>query len=263
MGIKYVTGNLITSTTLDSVSTEDASGFYNKANLYDKMQALPWRSTEKSDAYALIDLGSNVAVTFAGLFNHNLSTSATVVKLKGYLQATGKPSDPPNDAGDYDDDFTITAGHQNCYLTLTETMRYWAIILTEAGNANNLEVGEFVLGTHSSFTKNFIYPYTEMLRYLRGETVTPAGQRWLNKKGKFKRFVLNFLGVTDAKLLSEIQAFFEALDGENPFVFIPNDAAVYSWFVDCLSDLEAERSWYNYNNIEIELAEQGRGKTLL
>lgn len=262
MGIKYVTGNLITSTTLDSVSTEDVSGYYDKENLYNKMQALPWRSTEKSGVYAIIDLGSDVAVTFAGLFNHNLSTGASVVKLKGYLQATGKPVDG-SEAGDYDDDFTVTAGHQNCYLTLSETMRYWALLLTEAGNDNNLEVGEFVLSTHSSFTKNFVYPYKEMLRYLRGETVTTAGQRWLNKKGKFKRFVLSFLGVTDAKLLSEIQAFFEAIDGEDPFVFIPNDAAVYSWFVNCMSDLDAERAWYDYNNIELELAEQGRGITLL
>lgn len=263
MGIKYVTGNLINSTTLDSVSTEDASGFYNKANLYDKIQSLPWRPTEKSDVYALVDLGSDVPVTFCGLYRHNLSTGATVCKLKGYEETTGKPSDPINDAGDYDDDFTITAGHQNCYLTLSETMRYWVLLMTEAGNENNLEVGELIMSTHASFTKNFIYPYTEVLRYLRGETVTPAGQRWLNKKGKFKRFVLEFLGVTDAKLLSEIEAFFEAIDGELPFVFVPNDAAAYSWFVDCLSDLEAERAWYNYNNFTLELEEQGRGITLL
>jgi hypothetical protein len=244
------------------VSTEDSSGIYNKENIYDKLQALPWRSTEKSDVYALIDLGADTLVTFAGLFNHNLSTSATVVKLKGYLQATGKPTDG-SEAGDYDDDFTITANHQNCYLTLSETMRYWALLLTEAGNANNLEVGEMVLGTHSSFTKNFVYPYREVLRYLKGETVTPSGQRWLNKKGKFKRFLLNFLGVTDANLLSELQVFFEAIDGELPFVFIPDDAAAYSWYVDSLSDLDAERAWFNYNNVEIELVEQGRGQTLL
>jgi hypothetical protein len=262
MGLKDVTGNLITSATLDSVSTEDASGFYNKENLYSKMQALPWRSTEKSGVYAIIDLGADTAVTFCGLYNHNLSTGATVVKLKGYLQATGKPADG-SEAGDYDEDFTITAGHQNCYLTLSETMRYWALLLTEAGNANNLEVGEMVLGTHASFTKNFVYPYREVLRYLRGETITPSGQRWLNKKGKFKRFLLDFLGVTDTNLISELEAFFEAIDGELPFVFVPNDAAVYSWYVDCLSDLNAERAWYNYNNVQVELVEQGRGQTLL
>ena len=263
MALRYVTGNLITSATLDSVSTEDSSGFYNKANIYDKIQSLPWRSTEKSDVYALIDLGANTAVTFCGLYRHNLSTGATVSKLKGYLQATGKPSDPPNDAGDYDEDFTITSGHQNCYLTLSETMRYWAIILTEAANENNLEVGQVILSTHATFTKPIIYPYTEMIRYLRGETITPSGQRWRNKKGKFKKFVLDFMGITDANLISEIEAFFEAIDGELPFVFVPSDAAAYSWYVDCLSDLGAERAWLNYNNIQIELAEQGRGQTLL
>jgi len=262
MGIKYVTGNLITSATLDSVSSEDASGFYDKENLYNKMQSLPLRFTAKSGNYVIIDLGADTPVTFAGLYNHNLSTGATVCKLKGYLEATGKPADG-SEVGDYDDDFTITAGHQNCYLTLSETMRYWALLLTEAGNPSNLEIGEFILGTHASFTKNFVYPYKEVLRYLRGETITQAGQRWLNKKGKFKRFVLDFLGVKDAHLLSEIQAFFEAIDGEDPFVFVPDDAAVYSWFVNCLSDLDAEREFYDYNNVQIELVEQGRGITLL
>jgi len=262
MGIKYITGNLITSATLDSVLSEDASGFYNKENLYNKIQALPLRCTGKSGEYVIVDLGSNVAVTFAGVFNHNLTTGATVFKLKGYLEATGKPVDG-SEAGDYDEDFTVTSGHQNAFLILSETMRYWALLLTEAANPNNLEVGEFVLGTHSSFTKNFVYPYTEMLRYIRGESVTPYGQRWLNQKAKVKSFLIDFLGVTDANLLAEIQAFFEAIEGDDPFVFIPDDAAAYSWFVNCLSDLSAERVHYNYNNVSLELVEQARGITLL
>lgn len=262
MGIKYVTGNLITSATLDSVSTEDASGFYNKENLYNKIQALPLRFTSKSGEYVIIDLGANTVITFGGIFNHNLTTGATVFKLKGYLAATGKPTDG-SEAGDYDEDFTVTSGHKNAFLTLSETMRYWALLLTDSGNSDNLEVGEFVLGTHSSFTKNFVYPYTEMLRYIRGESITPYGQRWLNQKAKVKRFLLDFLGVSDANLLSEIQAFFEAIEGDDPFVFIPNDSAAYSWFVNCLSDLSAERVHYNYNNVSLELVEQARGITLL
>ena len=262
MSIKYVTGNLITSSTLDSASSEDSSGFYNKENLYNKIQSLPLRFTAKSTNYVIIDLGSDVAVTFAGIINHNLTTGATVFKLRGYLQATGAPADG-QEAGDYDDDFTVTSGHGNAYLTLDETMRYWALLLTDAGNDNNLEIGEFILGTHSTFTKNFVYPYTEMLRYIRGESITPYGQRWLNQKAKVKRFLLDFLGVTDAKLLSEIQAFFEAIEGDDPFLFILNDAAAYSWFVNCLSDLEAERVHYNYNNVSLELVEQARGITLL
>jgi len=262
MAIKYVTGNLITSGTLDSVSSEDASGFYDKENIYNKIQALPLRFTSKSGEYVIIDLGSDTAVTFAGIMNHNLTTGATVFKLKGYLAATGKPADG-SEAGDYDDDFTVTSGHSNSFLTLSETMRYWALLITDSGNSENPEIGEFVLGTHSSFTKNFVYPYREILRYLRGETVTPYGQRWLNQKAKVKRFTLDFLGITDANLLSEAESFFEAIDGDDPFIFIPNDAAAYSWYVNCLSDLDADRIHYNYNNVSLELIEQGRGITLL
>ena len=262
MSMKYVTGNLITSVTMDSVSSEDPSGFYDKENIYAKIQALPLRFTSKSGEYVIIDLGSDLAVTFAGVMNHNLTTGATVFKLKGYLEATGKPADG-SEAGDYDEDFTVTSGHKNSFLTLSETMRYWALLLTDSGNSANLEIGEFILRSHSSFTRNFIYPYKEILRYIRGETITPYGQRWLNQKAKIKRFILDFLGVTDAHLLSEIQAFFEAIEGDDPFIFIPDSSAAYSWYMDCVSDLEADRIHYNYNNVRIELIEQARGITIL
>ena len=262
MSMKYVTGNLITSATVDSVSSEDASGFYDKENIYAKIQALPLRFTGKSGQYVIIDLGSDLALTFAGVYKHNLTTSPGVFKLKGYLEATGKPTDG-SEAEDWDEDFTVTSGHKNSYEIFAETARYLALMITDASNTAMPEIGEFIVKTHSSFTRNFVYPYKEVLRYIRGETVTPYGQRWLNQKSKVKRFIIDFLGVTDANLLSEIQAFFEAIDGDDPFVFIPDDSAVYSWYVDCLSDLEADRIHYNYNNVRIELMEQLRGLTLL
>jgi hypothetical protein len=263
MAIKYVTGNLITSGTLDSVSTEDASGFYNKENLYNKIQALPLRFTAKSTQYIIIDLASDIATTFIGVFNHNLTTSPGVFKIKGWTSANGPITDGTEANATLDETLTVTSGHKNSFKTFSETLRWYAILITDASNTENPEVGELVLGTHSTFTKNFVYPYTEILRYIRGESVTPYGQRWLNQKAKVKRFLLDFLGVTDANLLSEIQAFFEAIEGDDPFVFIPNDAAAYSWFVNCMNDLSAERVHYNYNNVSLELVEQGRGITLL
>lgn len=263
MSIKYVTTNLINSGTLSKASSEDASGFYNKENIYNKIQALPLRFAGKSGQYIIIDRGSDLATTFIGVFNHNLTTSPGVFKIKGWTSDNGPITTGAEANPTLDENLTVTSGHKNSYLTFSETLRWYAILITDAGNSNNPEVGELVLGNHATFTKNFVYPYKEILRYIRGETVTPAGQRWLNKKGKYKRFLLDFLGVKDAHLLSELEAFFEAIDGELPFVFIPNDAAAYSWFMDCLSDLEADRAFYNYNNVSIELAEQGRGITLL
>lgn len=262
MAMKYVTGNLIDSDTLDSVSSEDASGFYDKENLYNKIQALPLRFTSKSGEYVIIDLGLDLTPTFAGIYNHNLTTSPGTFKLKGYLQATGKPVDG-SEAEDWDEDFTVTSGHLNSYKTFSETARYLALLITDASNTAMPELGELVVGYHSSFTRNFVYPYQEILRYIRRENVTPYGQRWRNQKSKVKQFMLDFLGITDANLLSEIEAFFEALDGDDPFVFIPDDSAAYSWYVDCISDLDAERASYNYNNVSVELVEQSRGFTLL
>lgn len=263
MALKYVTGNLINSGTLSKASSEDASGFYDKENLYNKIQALPLRFTGKSGEYIIIDRGSDLATTFIGVFNHNLTTSPGVFKIKGWTSANGPITTGAEANPTLDESLIVTAGHKNSYLTFSETLRWYALLITDAGNSDNPEVGELVLGNHATFTKNFVYPYKEILRYIRGETVTPYGQRWLNQKAKVKRFVLDFLGVKDAHLLSELEAFFEAIDGDDPFVFIPNDAAVYFWFVNCLSDLEADRAFYDYNNIQITLTEQARGITLL
>lgn len=263
MSMKYVTGNLITSATMDSVSSEDASGFYDKENLYNKIQSLPLRFTGKSTQYVIIDLGSNQLVTFAGILNHNFTTSPGVFKIKAWTAANGPITDGTEANPTLDENLTVTSGHKNTFKTFSETVRYFALLITDASNTAMPEIGEFVLGSHASFTRNFVYPYKEILRYIRGETVTPYGQRWLNQKAKIKRFLLDFPGITDANLLSEIQAFFEAIDGDDPFIFIPDDSAAYSWMVDCLSDLEADRVHYNYNTVKIELVEQLRGLTLL
>jgi hypothetical protein len=248
---------------MDSVSTEDDSGFYNKENLYGKEQARPWRSKEKSGVYAIVDLGSNLAVTFGGVYNHNLGTSPGTFKLKAWTQANGPIVDGTEANPTLDESLVVTAGHKNSFITFSETVRWFALLMTDAGNANNLEVGEFILESHATFTKTFSYPYREILRYFRGETITPYGQRWLNKKGKVKSYILDFLGITDANLLAEVEAFFEAIDGDNPFVFIPDSSGAYSWFMNCLSDLDVERIGDNINGLQINLVEQGRGQTLL
>jgi hypothetical protein len=264
MPLKYVTGNLITSATLDSVSSEDASGFYNKENLYNKMQALPLRFTSKSGEYVIIDLGSDIAVSFAGVMNHNLTTDPPgTFNLKLWKAANGPIVTGAEGSEEIDTAFIVTAGHKNSFITFDETIRWAALMITDAGNSDNPEVGEFILGNHSTFTKMFSFPYREILRYIRGETITPYGQRWLNQKAKVKSFILDFMGITDANLLAEIEAFFEAIGGDDPFVFIPDDTAAFSWFMNCLSDLDADRIQDGCVGLQLNLVEQARGITLL
>lgn len=259
--MNYVIGNLVTVDTLDSVSGEDGSGFYDKENLYNKCQSKPLRFNAKSDCYGLVDLGSDTQVKFSGIINHNLE-SPTVFKIKAYLQATGKPANAAA-AADWEDDFAVVSKCPNSFLSFDKTYRYWLFHITEAALANYPEVGEFILQSSiGSFTRNFVVPYTEIRKYIKTQHVTHYQQKWRTQVAKLAAFKLDFKGATDANLISEIEDMFDDI-GADPFVFIPNDDETYSWYAEIMNDLEAQQQFVNYNDFSIQLEEQARGITLL
>lgn len=262
MTMNYVVGNLVTVDTLDSVSGEDASGFYDKENLYNKCQSKPLRFNAKSDCYALFDLGSDQQVKFAGAMNHNLE-SPTVFKLKAYLQATGKPADC-SAAADWEDDFSVISKCPNSYLSFDKTYRYWLLCITEAALASYPEVGEFILqSTIGSFTRNFIWPYTEYRKYIRVEQETELyKKKWRKHLAKIAAFNLSFEGATDANLIAEIEDMFDDILAD-PFVFIPDSSGTRCWYMEIMNSLEASRKFSDYNNFSLQLDEQSRGVTLL
>jgi len=252
MAIRYVLENFINVSTLDSVSSEDT--LYVKGNMYNKRQSLPWRMTAKTNQYAVFDLGSD-RPTIICILNHNFNSGVTL---------TLKADDDPPNWGAPAWTQALTYHALNIWYSWSDKdYRWWRLEISDAGNPSNPEIGELVLYTYGTFTRNYRWPYTEGIEYVKGDLRTAWGQRWRQRRAKLKKFALEFYGVSDTHLVSEIEAFFEALDGDLPFVLIPEHTESDCWYVDCLNDLEARREFYNINSFTLDLEEQSRGIELL
>lgn len=252
MGMLYSLGNYINSSTLSSVSTEDT--IYPKENMYNKRQSMPWRMTAKS-GYAIFDFGSG-RPTFFAIMNHNLlGTGAFSLTLKTAATEGALVASSPE---------SVTWHKQNIWHAIAMTPnRWWRIDVSDPDILANLEFGEIIFYIAGTFTMNFWWPYKEGLEYVTEENVTQYGHRHIAKKAVRKTFGLDFEGVTDANLVSEVQAFFEGFDGKNPFVFIPDSEETDSWYVYCLNSLKASRAFLDNNKFSMGLEEQSRGISLL
>lgn len=255
MTMRYVLGNYINSSTLSSVSTEITPAF-GKEQMYNKSQSHPWRMNAKS-GYAIFDFGSD-RPSILGILNHNLvGTGSFSLTLK----TAGAEGDlvaatPEN----------VAWHKQNIWHVITETPnRWWRIDWDDPDNGANLESGEIVLYTWGEFTMNFWWPYKETMDYVVDENVTHYGRRHRKKRAKRKIFNLDFEGVKDEDLVgatNEVEAFFEELDGDQPFIFIPDSSKTESWYVECLNSMQATRRFMDDNKFFLHLEEQSRGLTL-
>lgn len=254
--MRYVLGNFINSNTLSSVSTEVTPAF-GKVQMYNKAQSQPWRLEGKS-GYAIFDLGTD-RPSILGIMNHNMvGTGAYSVTLKTAAAEGGLVGATPE---------AITWHALNIKHVITETPdRWWRIDWSDPDNTGNLEFGEIILYTWGDFTMNYWWPYKEALDFVVDENVTHYGRRHRKTRAKRKIFNLDFEGVKDADLVgatNEVEAFFEELDGDQPFIFIPDSSLTDSWYVECLNSMEATRTFMDYNKFFLRLEEQSRGLILL
>lgn len=253
MGMEYILGNFINSATLISVSTQNTPSF-GKVNMYNKLHSLPWRMEAKS-GNAVFDLGSN-RPTAVAIMNHNfVGTGAFSLKIEA-------DNDPP-DWGSPAYSQAISFQTQNIFYTFSQNYRWWRVIVDDPDNGSNLGIGEIILYTHGTFSVNYIWPFKDVLDYVVAENVTHYGHRHRTKKAKRKLFALDFENVTDANLISEIEVFFEALDGDKPFVFIPESTGTKCWYVICVNSMDATRAFLNTNKFYLRLEELARGITML
>lgn len=250
MGIRYAINNLINSNTLDSVSTEDA--LYVKEWMYNERQSKPFRMTAKT-GNIVFDLAAG-RPDIIGIMNHNLTNAATIT-----LEFA---NDPPN-WGAPDDSIVLTWNELNIWESFTKDYRWLRLVLADAGNPYNLSFGEVILTTSGTFTRNYNWGSSDVLRFFKSDRVTGYGQRHRSLLAKGRAFNLRFENITDAHLVSEVEAFFDAFNGVDPFIFIPDDSEANCWYVYCLNDLEAVRNFIDINSFALSLEEQTRGIALL
>ncbi len=252
MAMKYTLDTYINSITLSSVSTEDS--VYPKENMYNKEQAMPWRMTAKS-GYAIFNFDSN-RPTFFGIMNHNLDGGgAFSLTLKTAATEGALVGETPE----------VVAWHgQNIWHDISTTPdQWWRIDISDPENGSNLEFGEIIFYIAGTFDMNYQWPYREGLDFVIDENITHYGRRVRTKRATRKTFNIDFEGVTDSNLVSEVEVFFDGFGGENPFVFIPDEDETISWYVYCLNSLNAQRRFLDDNRFTLQLEEQARGITLL
>lgn len=251
MTIRYVLDNYINSDTLEGVSSEQTP-FYGKEHMYNKDQGHPWRMTGKTSQWAKWNLGSDRPTALC-LMNHNLKSGATIKIQAHATDAWGAPT--------YDE--VVTWHTRSIWMAISADLPWWRLTIEDAGNDNLPQIGEIILYTSGTFTMNFWWPYGYGTKYITGENITDYGMRRRRKKAKQKIFSLPFDGVTDTNLLGEVENFFDALDGVNPFVLIPDSTIDESWYGFCLNNFEARQAFIDQNSFILNFEEQSRGATLL
>jgi hypothetical protein len=111
---------------------------YGASLLADKTPFSKWKATGNVEEYVVIDLQSAKAISGFALFNHNFTSSATITLEANTSNSWGAPA------------FTKTLTWSTYYVWtyfVEQTYRYWRIVIEDAGNANDIEVGELYIGT--------------------------------------------------------------------------------------------------------------------
>lgn len=259
MSLLYAVGNLITSSTLNAVSSEDS--IYVKEYLYNKRPSLPFRFTSKTDQYIVLDMGGDENVTLLSLINHNLQSAATI-----RLEADNNPPNWAAPAYSH----VVTWREENLYMKLDQTYRWYRIFISDPTNPVNLQVGEAILQLYCSFTTAHIQAQSEGDVFYTATQETFMGQDW---DAELARKALLTLRIRKEEthgdsVLEEIRAFLRSLSGSvGRFLIIPDDTTPECYYVKAAgSEFKADRIFHNVKDIrdwDLDLAEISQGFMLL
>jgi len=235
MGLLYATTNLLTVSTLTSVSTEDPT--YVKENLYNRRPSYPMRFTAKSNCAININLLAATHVTFAAIFNHNFTVTPTIALTAGTSSACANFTASPA--------FAVVTNFNDCFIkpnTGVTDYQYWKLNVTAASNPYNLEIGEFFLGTYSSFTSaiKIRIDQSDGPEYWMAKQKTYYGQDWTSYFSYNEHFSLTLTNVnTSRSAVDEVALFLKTVQqAGGRFVLVPNDSYpfVYYCTIDNLGD---------------------------
>jgi len=265
MGMYYVADNHVLGSTITTSDDAAPNPIYGNTDyLSNRRQSLPYRFTAKVDNWIKIDLGADTKITFAGLFNHNFS--GVTVKLRANSALSGDLGNllawqtGPVDFG------PVTINHKAHNMgrwDFDKTLRWWHIEVQDAANAVMPDIGELVLQKWHTFTMNYKWPYSQGMKRALSDNETYYGQRWRSQLSKKKLFRIDFDAVTDANMEAEVEAFFEAVGGAAPFVFIPESSETELWYMNIMNSEEAANNFKDLNAWALELEEQAWGIVLL
>jgi len=187
-----------------------------------------------------IDLGSAQEVKALVIFDHNMTSAATIT-LKGV------------DPAIFSESVTFASGKILHYLSVATTKRYWQLQITDASNTDlYVEIGEIYLGSYMALSRNYREGFSKGFELLFDSNRTPYGvskKRFYNRQRTFE-FVFGCIVAADLALLETmIDAIADRSTGElEPFWFNADAAFLAdNWLVDvtAIPEQHKTRSLYD------------------
>jgi hypothetical protein len=238
----YSTVNLVDVDTLSSVSTEDP--LYVKENLYNLRPSKPFYFQVKAAQWVKIDLLGSSLVQVCGIFNHNFTSTASLV-FKGYSDAWTTAI--------YNR--SLMYRQYDLYRKLNQSARWWKVEVSDAANSAYPRIGELWLGTLSKFNNAHVQPgRDDGVEFFASEQQTTYGQDWDVYLSESKRLKINFLNINDPNNTDDIETFLSAVRGpEGRFLLIPDNKMPHVFLVKVVGSPAAHRLVYGNKAGEKEL----------
>ena len=254
MAITYVIENYIDENTLDSVSSEDPSGFYDMERLYNERPSWPLRFEGKGSTgpdapeWICVNMGEEKEVTFAGIFNHNLTAIPEAFNLKGCVdgcEGSGACAwDDPGGTYAWKEDMLnrIHSGKicddeyeyifPNSCKKISRTQWYYRFEFIDTTNPDgHIEIGEAVLGKWCQFGSNVhLQPgRPDGPSFYMGNQETHFGQDWPAYFSYNEEFTLVFKNINDIRNLDELRMFLIRVQKNGgKFIIIPDDDSFFN-----------------------------------
>lgn len=218
-------------------------------NVVDAFVSKVWRATGDSSEWIKFDLGSAVNIKMVGLFNHNLSSGATV-KLQA--NATDVWTSPSYDV-------TLTWNAYKIVKFLDETYRWWRITFADGSNPDNyIEVGRIVGGDYLEPTYNIVDGFTKGL--VDPSYIKPVEglETYASARSKYWTYTLSWLWLTRA-VQDDLQDMFETI-GTTERLVVSLDPTNYpskdSIYCMVRSDFLVANRFQDYADIGLTFVEQ-------
>jgi len=121
-----------------------AKATYGRQRLLDRDRNTYWKSTGVTSENLVIDLGSAMTPTAIIIADHNFTASATITIEANSSNSWGAPAYT----------YTFSAITDPLVIYLSQTYRYWRIVLADTTNTDAfLRVGNVYLGDYTSLTR--------------------------------------------------------------------------------------------------------------
>ena len=297
----YAIENYINADSSLYANSED--GTYVLENLFNERPSFPYRTTDigmiGSPEWICIDIGSAQWLTFAAIFNHNLTqleTAGDELRLKGCddpcdgsaacdwdnpgcekdLTALPSPDCEPSCSGTQPVENFCNLYHTfNC----DAAHQYWRLDMIDQANTDGfLEVGELFLGQWQYFGRGSLTNSPNWVRLTPGRDdgpvfnmnhqLTYAGQDWINYHSDAEGFTLSFTNLNDPCIVDELQVFLRTvMRAGGKFVIVPDDAMPFCYYVAIMNKRDfAHRTIYGLKELRewrLELKTLVEGITLL